>query len=448
MLGWALANEKKTVARRGGAFVGAVALLPFLGTAFIPEMKEGSISPAIDRVPNISIDESIRLEMEAMRLVMEVPGVKIGGVAPRPRREPADPAGVNEADPIVSLKPRDEWPEGWTQDDIADAIADKLKVIPGVQIVMAQPISDRVDEMVTGVRADVAVKVFGDDLDQLKAVADRIARVAAGIRGMRDFRVERVSGQQYLSIDIDRQAIARVGMNVADVQEVIETAIGGKMATEIFEGERRFAAVVRLPEHFRDNIDDDRATSSSPRPTARRCRSAASRRSQVLDGPAQISRETGKRRIVVGINVRDRDLGGFVAELQQAVQREREAARGLLPRMGRAVPEHGARARPPDDHRADDHRRDLLPAVPAVQLGALRDADHHRAAVRLDRRHRRAGADRASTCRCPPRSASSRCGASRCSTAWCWSPTSASCATRAWTVREAMVRARSSASGR
>jgi cobalt-zinc-cadmium resistance protein CzcA len=333
MLDWALANEKKTVLAAVAAFVGAIAMLPFLGTAFIPEMKEGSVSPAMDRVPNISIDESIRLEMEAMRLVMQVPGVK-SAVSRLGRGEsPADPAGVNEADPIVSLKPRDEWPDGWTQDDIADAIAEKLKVIPGVQLVMAQPISDRVDEMVTGVRADVAVKVFGDDLDQLKSIADRIARAAAGIRGVRDFRVERVSGQQYLSIEIDRQAIARVGMNVADVQDIIETAVGGKKATEIFEGERRFAAVVRLPERFRDNIDDVRnILITSPQGAQVALGNLAT--IAVLDGPAQISRELAKRRIVVGINVRDRDLGGFVAELQQAVERDVKLPEGYYLEWG------------------------------------------------------------------------------------------------------------------
>jgi cobalt-zinc-cadmium resistance protein CzcA len=333
MLDWALGNEKKTVALAVAAFVAAIALVPFLGTAFIPEMKEGSISPAMDRVPNISIDESIRLEKEAMKLVTEVPGVK--SVVSRLGRgeSPADPAGPNEADPIVSLKARDEWPSGWTQDDIADAIAEKLKVIPGVQLVMAQPISDRVDEMVTGVRADVAVKIFGDDLEALKATADRIARVASGIQGVRDFRVERVSGQQYLSIEIDRQAIARIGMNVGDVQDVIETAVAGKKATEIFEGERRFAAVVRLPERFRDNIDDIRnILITSPNGAQVALESLA--RIQVLDGPAQISRETGKRRIVVGINVRDRDLGGFVAELQQAVERDVKLPEGYYLEWG------------------------------------------------------------------------------------------------------------------
>jgi cobalt-zinc-cadmium resistance protein CzcA len=150
---------------------------------------------------------------------------------------------------------------------------------------------------------------------------------------VRDFRVERVSGQQYLSIEIDRQAIARIGMNVGDVQDVIETAVAGKKATEIFEGERRFAAVVRLPERFRDNIDDIRnILITSPNGAQVALESLA--RIQVLDGPAQISRETGKRRIVVGINVRDRDLGGFVAELQQAVERDVKLPEGYYLEWG------------------------------------------------------------------------------------------------------------------
>ena len=319
LLDRALANEKKTVFAALLLFAVTLALFPFLGTAFIPEMKEGSISPAIDRVANISIEESIAMEKEAMRRVMTVPGVKLAVSRLGRGESPADPAGPNEADPIVSLTPRSEWPSGWDQDDIAAAIAEKLKSLPGVQLVMAQPISDRVDEMVTGVRSDVAVKLFGDDLETLRTKANEIAKVAADVRGLRDMRVERIGGQQYLTVEINRQAIARAGLNVADVQDVIEMAIGGKVATEIYEGERRFSAVVRLPERLRDSIADIRAiTLTAPSGTLITLDSLA--KIEVAEGPAQVSRETTKRRIVVGINVKDRDLGGFVAELRQSVE--------------------------------------------------------------------------------------------------------------------------------
>ena len=321
LLNRAVDRPAMTVTASVLALAGALALVPFLGTAFIPEMKEGSVVPGINRVPNISLEESIRMEMEAMRLVMQVPGVKSAVSGVGRGESPADPQAQNESTPIVSLKPRDEWPPGWTQDTITEAIRKKLAVLPGVQVVMAQPISDRVDEMVTGVRADIAVKIFGDDLGQLKITADQIAKVAAGIRGSQDIRVERIDGQQYLQIGIDRQAIARAGLNVSDVHEVIEMAIGGKVATEIYEGERRFSASVRLPETFRGDIAAIRnlvltARSGAQVPLSRLARI------EVVEGPAQISRELAKRRVVVGINVADRDLGGFVTELQQSIARD------------------------------------------------------------------------------------------------------------------------------
>ncbi|NJD24878.1 MAG: efflux RND transporter permease subunit [Betaproteobacteria bacterium] len=333
MLQWALSNRKKTVGLSVGAFFLAIGMLPFLGTAFIPEMKEGSVVPGINRVPNISLDESIKMEMEAMRLVMQVPGVKSAYSGVGRGESPADPQGPNESTPIVSLLPRDQWPDGWNQDDIAEAMREKLKALPGVQIVMAQPISDRVDEMVTGVRSDIAVKVFGDDIEQLRSLAAQIAKVAQSLQGAQDLRVERVSGQQYLSIEIDRRAIARLGINVADVNDLIETAVGGKQATEIFEGERRFPGVVRLPENFRNNIE---AISNIliTAPSGAQARLADVARIQVLDGPAQISRELGKRRIVVGVNVKDRDLGGFVAELQQKVERQVKLPEGYYLEWG------------------------------------------------------------------------------------------------------------------
>ena len=333
LLDRALANSKKTVAISLAVFAASLLLLPFLGTSFIPEMKEGSVVPGINRVPNISLEESIKMEMQAMKLVMQVPGVKSAVSGVGRGESPADPQGANESTPIVSLKPRSEWPSGWTQDTIAEAMRDKLKALPGVQIVMAQPISDRVDEMVTGVRSDVAIKVFGDDLALLKKTAEEIARLAQSISGAQDLRVERISGQQYLVIDIDRQAIARHGLNAADVHDVIETAVGGKVATEIFEGERRFAAVVRLPERFRNDIDAIRHTLISA-PSGAQVTLDDVAKISLNDGPAQISRETAKRRIVVGVNVKDRDLGSFVAELQQQVSQQIKLPEGYYLEWG------------------------------------------------------------------------------------------------------------------
>ncbi len=319
MLDFAMAHGKIVVLAAIALFGGTVALLPLLGTSFIPEMKEGSIVPAINRMPNISLDEGIKMEMDAMRMVMEIPGVRMVVTNIGRGESPADTQGQNESTPIATLKPRDEWPKGWNQDTIADAMRGKLyENLPGVQLVMAQPISDRVDELLTGVRSDLAVKVFGDNLEELKRTANEIAKVAGEVKGSQDIRVERVTGQEYLNITIDRPALSRYGLNASDVHDVIETAIGGKIATDIFEGERRFSAAVRLPEDFRNSIEKiDSIMLTSP--NGARVPLGDVSRIELVDGPAQISREMAKRRIVVGVNVRDRDLGGFVAEMQKAV---------------------------------------------------------------------------------------------------------------------------------
>ena len=318
MLDFALKFPKTVVLISVALLAGSVSLIPFLGSSFIPEMMEGSIVPGVNRVPSMSLKESIKLESEAMRLVKEVPGVAMVVSQLGRSESPTDPQPENESTPIATLLPRDQLPEGWTQNTVMEKIREKLAVLPGVQVVMAQPISDRVDEMVTGVRSDIAIKVFGDELSELKRTADEIIKVLNTIQGASDVRVERLSGQQFLTIDIDRRAIARHGINVSDVNDIIETAIGGRVSTEVYEGERRFSAVVRFPESFRDSPEAiGQILLKSPNGALVRLQDLAT--VKVVDGPAQISREMAKRRIVIGANVRDRDLGGFVAELQKAV---------------------------------------------------------------------------------------------------------------------------------
>jgi cobalt-zinc-cadmium resistance protein CzcA len=210
---------------------------------------------------------------------------------------------------------------------------ERLKAVPGALVIMAQPISDRVDEMVAGVRADLAIKVFGDDLDKLLETAEAIARVTRSVPGSRDVRVEQVAGQQYLTIETDRRAIARYGINVADVNDVIHTAVGGRQTTEIYEGERRFPAVVRFPERFRDSPEAiERILLRSPTGAVVPLSQLAE--VSVKDGPVQVSREGGKRRIVVAANVAGRDLGGFVSEVQAAVAGQVELPEGWFLQWG------------------------------------------------------------------------------------------------------------------
>jgi len=333
LLNKVLVNEKKVIAIAVGLFISSVLVIPFLGTSFIPEMKEGSIVPGIDRVPNISIEESINMEFKAMRAIMEVPGVKSVVSALGRGESPADPQAQNESTPLVSLKPKDEWPDGWTQDDISDAIQEKIKFLPGVVLMMMQPISDRVDELVTGVRADVAVKIFGDDIRILRKKADEVAELAKTIPGATGIKVEKITGQQYLNIVLDRNAIARHGFNVSEINDLVEMAIGGKEATRIYEGQRNFGAAVRFPAKYRDDEDVIR-TIMLTSPNGSRVSLGDLASIEVRDGPARISREFAKRRVYTGINVQNRDLGGLVADLQKAIDQKLDLPDGYYIEYG------------------------------------------------------------------------------------------------------------------
>ena len=308
---------KTTVAGAVLAFAGTIALFPYLGTSFIPELKEGTISPNMDRVPNIALDESLKMEAEAMQRLAKLEGVQ--AIVSRLGRgeSPVDPAGYNESDMMIQLLPADQ--RKVTQDEVAEKVREIVNTFPGVNVVMAQPISDRVDEMVTGVRADVAIKIFGDDLDLLVKKGNEVVSVVSALRGARDIKVDRVSGQQNINLTIDRDAIARHGINVGDVNDLIEAAVAGRSATEIYEGERRFQAVVRLPERYRSDLTSlKRILVSTPEGEQLPLGTLAT--VETREGYSQIRREMAKRRISVGVNVSDRDLGGFVDELQRTLR--------------------------------------------------------------------------------------------------------------------------------
>ncbi|WP_043007398.1 efflux RND transporter permease subunit [Comamonas testosteroni] len=329
LLDGATARNRLTLAVAVALLIGSLGLFPFLGKSFMPTMKEGALTPQINRVPSISLDESIRMEMAAMKEVAQVPGVK-SVVSKLGRGEsPADPAGPNESDPIVLLDPESKR----SQDEIDEDIRQRLSKIPGVQIVLSQPISERVDEMVTGVRSQLAVKVFGDELEDLKEVSEQVARILKSVSGSTDIRVERLSGQQALTVDIDRKAIARHGLNVADVQSLLESAIGGKDVTTLYEGERRYSVVVRFPESYRGSPEAIGAALLTTATGAQVPLSSLAR-IELVDGPAQISREGGKRRVVVGANVEGRDLAGFVAEVEQRLDKEVKLPDGYYFKFG------------------------------------------------------------------------------------------------------------------
>ncbi|NBP37214.1 MAG: efflux RND transporter permease subunit [Betaproteobacteria bacterium] len=324
LLDRSLARRGLTVLTAVVLLVGSLALFPLLGKSFMPTMKEGALTPQINRVPSISLQESVTMEMAAMRSISEVEGVRMVVSKLGRGESPADPVGPNESDPIVLLDPDTKR----TQDEIDEEIRQRLSTIPGVQIVLSQPISERVDEMVTGVRSQLAIKIFGQDIDDLRRTSEQVARLLRSVPGAKDIRIERLSGQQSLLIDIDRSAIARYGINVADVHAIIETAIGGKEVSLLYEGERRFGIVVRFPENARNSTEViKQITLKAPDGALVPLQSVAS--IQLRDGPAQLSRESAKRRVVVGANVEGRDLGGFVQEVQNRMNQEIKLPEGF-----------------------------------------------------------------------------------------------------------------------
>ena len=324
-LHWSMANPKLIVKQSIVALVISIIGFGLLGKSFIPVMQEGSITPVIVRAPNISLDDSIKIEFEAIRRIMTIPGVQMAVSRLGKGESPADPGQPNESDPIVTLKPLGD--RDLSQEEIGQQIREKLKTLPGVELSISQPIAARVDEMVSGVRSQVAIKIFGDDLAELQKLGSQIGQILSKMKGSNDLRIEQASGQNYLNIKINRDAIARYGLNVSDVNEVIETAIGGKQASIIYEGERRFPLMLRYPNSYRNKIEAiENIILHSPDGVQVLLRDLT--QIELVEGPAQISREFGKRRLVVGVNVSGRDLGGFVKEAQLNIAKNLELPQG------------------------------------------------------------------------------------------------------------------------
>jgi cobalt-zinc-cadmium resistance protein CzcA len=314
----ALGHRKLVV---GGAVLGLIislSLFPFIGTEFLPQLDEGSIAIQAFRLPSISLTESLGVSGQIERTLMEFPEVETV-VSKTGRAEIAsDPMGVEVSDILVNLKPRSEWKTAKTREGLVEKMREELSLIPGVAYSFSQPIALRVDELISGVKAQIAIKLFGEDMDVFKNKADEIREVVSKIKGVEDLNVERVSGLQYLQIEIDRSQIARYGINVSDIQEIVETAIGGKVATEVFEGQKRFGVLVRFPEDVRKDVNTIKNILVSA-PNGARIPLEQLARVYLVEGPAQISRENGQRRIVIECNVQGRDIGGFVAEAQKKI---------------------------------------------------------------------------------------------------------------------------------
>ena len=318
-LRWSITNRKKMLIVAVVALVGSVAIVPFLGSEFVPTLEEGALLYRAALAPSAGLEEGIRTSTTLESMARQFP--EVGDVVSKIGRAEAggDPEPVNNIEAIVTLRPEKEWKSGRTKSELVDTLEKTFSRFPGVAFNFSQPIANRVDELLSGVKAQLAIQLFGDDLDRLVAVGDQIRRTVSSIPGASDVQVEQVSGQPQLQIRIDRGAIARYGINVEDVQEAIETAIGGENTGQIFEGIRRFDINVRLLENYRKDINAiGNLLIPAPDGHARVPLSQLAAIKTVI-GPKQISHQDGQRRIVIQLNVRGRDLGGFVADAQRQI---------------------------------------------------------------------------------------------------------------------------------
>ena len=338
-LRWALRHQNVVVIAAAALVVLCGALATRLGSEFVPTLDERDIAIHALRIPGTSLEQAVRMQAGVEAALVRFPEVervfsKIGTA-----EIANDPMPPSVSDVFVILKPREEWPDPRRpKNDLIAAMEVDLDLLPGNVYEYTQPIEMRFNELIAGVRADVAVKVFGDDLDRLLGSAERVADVLRGIPGAADVKVEQVTGLPILTVDIDRAACARYGLSIEDVQDVVRTALGGNRAGDLFEGDRRFEIVIRFPESVRTDLAaldmlpvPVQATPRSLLPAALPARHELAKTefvplgavaSIVLEeGPNQVTRENGARRVVAQANVRGRDIGSFVTEARAAVDR-------------------------------------------------------------------------------------------------------------------------------
>jgi len=306
-----------------GVAIGALALagaaFTTLGQEFLPQLDEGNILVQAVRIPGTSVDQSQAMQFQVEKALAKAPEVRFAFSRTGTSEIASDPMPPNATDTFVILKPKKEWPDpGLSKEELVERLEKRLSTLPGNAYEITQPIQMRFNELIAGVRGDIAIKVFGDDFGEMNATADRIAGILRKTRGAADVRVEQTEGLPMLDIRPNRTAMSRVGVTAGDVQDTVAAAIGGRQAGVIFEGDRRFPVVIRMAESSRSDLT---AVAQVPVPTGSGGFVPLSTVADiaVVDGPNQISRENGKRRVVVQANVRDRDVAGVVADARSAI---------------------------------------------------------------------------------------------------------------------------------
>lgn len=330
---WGLGHRLIVIVTAVAALLASLVVLPFLGTEFVPELDEGTLSIRVTMNPSISLEESLRIASQLERKLMKYPEVAYAlSQVGRPELG-GDPEPVANNEIWVGLKPQAEWTTAHSREDLIKILTEDLSEYPGITLNVSQPIASRVDELLSGVKAQLAIKLFGDDLRVLEERGQQIEDVIKSIPGASDVQTEQISGEAQLVIRANRDELARYGLNVSEVMEVVSSAIGGEAVTQVIEGQRRFDVYLRMAAAFRS---DQNAIGNLWISTEGGARVPLSQVADIslVEGPPTVSRENAQRRVVIQANVRGRDMGGFVEEAQQAVQSKVQLPPGYLVTWG------------------------------------------------------------------------------------------------------------------
>lgn len=314
----------------GLLFVASLIIMMRMGTEFLPELDEGSILVEQVRMPSVTLDQSVdNANWLAARLMDDIPEIKT--IVPKTGRSDLanDWMGVHQTDVWIVLKPPKEWRRGITKDDLILQIEPYLTTEPGLVYNFTQPIAMRVDELTSGVKSDLAVKIYGEDLDELGRIGEEISKLLPGMEGTDNFFIEQSAGQPYITVQINREAVASFGLNVDDVQSVIEAGIGGQYSGLLYEGQRSFDIMVRYPSDIRNELSE---IQNIPVDLPNGSFVPLQRVANIVlqEGPREIQRENGWRRLIVGINIKNIDLGTYVGNLQTTIEKKASIPAGYF----------------------------------------------------------------------------------------------------------------------
>ncbi len=334
ILGWALENRKSVLLVASAFVIVAAVQATRFGSEFIPKLREQSIVINTVRIAGVSLDESVRYGTQIERFLLERYPNEIEHIWTRTgtAEVATDPMGLEVSDVFITLTPRDEWKKGKTQDDLVQSIDRDLDGFPGMRAVFTQPIEMRVNEMIAGIRSDVAIKIFGDDFGRIEKDADGIRRLVEQIPGAVDVTVEQLTGQATLAIEVDRRAAGRYGIPAGDIMEIVES-LGTRRVGEVVEGQRRFDLVLRVGDDVNSSVQRIRQMLIRTA-TGAQVPLASVARIDVVEGPSTIQREWAKRRIVVQANVRGRDVGSFVGDVRKVLREDIALPDGYYTTLG------------------------------------------------------------------------------------------------------------------